>query len=205
MTASCANPGPLTLPSEVWITAARLARDGYRGRVTARLAPTILAIGLLAAALTACDATPDPVETPPVFASEEEAFAAAEETYRAYVDALNNVDLSDPATFEDVYAWTTGDANAGEKKSLTEMHAQGWTVEGSTEVVSLDPVSYDAPSETVVIDACVDVSDVTVRDQDGNSMVAAERPSTQPSTVSLSASSGPSLLISSIDGGDHEC
>ncbi len=51
-----------------------------------------------------------------MFASEEEAFAAAEETYRAYVDALNQVDLSDPETFEAVYAWTTGDANADERK-----------------------------------------------------------------------------------------
>jgi hypothetical protein len=173
MTAPCANPRPFTPPLKVWITAARLALDGYRGRVTARLAPTILAIGLLAAALTACDATPDPVETPPVFASEEEAFAAAEETYRAYVDALNNVDLSDPATFEDVYVWTTGDANANERENLTRMHADGWAVSGATRVAWFE--GREVAGEEIVAFACADVSSIDVRNERGESMVAADR------------------------------
>ena len=66
---------------------------------------------------TGCFAQPDPEPTP-LFSSEEEAFAAAEATYRAYVDALNQVDLSDPETFEEVYAWTTGDANADDAQDV---------------------------------------------------------------------------------------
>ena len=84
-----------------------------------RVAAVSLALALVLGMATGCQPEPEPSPTGPVFANEEEAFAAAEETYRAYVDALNQVDLSDPETFEAVYAWTTGDANASERKTLT--------------------------------------------------------------------------------------
>ncbi|MET0860918.1 MAG: hypothetical protein ABW091_07810, partial [Microbacterium sp.] len=77
-----------------------------------RLLPLSVALVLASAALSGCTPQPAPTPTPTGFATEDEAFAAAEETYRAYVDALNQVDLSDPETFEPVYAWTTGEANA---------------------------------------------------------------------------------------------
>lgn len=95
-----------------------------------RLARVALLGALLAGALTACTPEPEPTPTPP-FATEAEAFAAAEATYRAYVDALNAVDLSDPATFEDVYAWTTGELNANDRRGLTNYHAEGVVEVGS--------------------------------------------------------------------------
>jgi hypothetical protein len=42
------------------------------------------------------DATPTPSATALPFATDKEAFAAAEATYRAYVDAQNGVVISDP-------------------------------------------------------------------------------------------------------------
>ncbi|HOQ22628.1 MAG TPA: hypothetical protein PLN62_09415, partial [Microbacterium sp.] len=74
--------------------------------MASRMRRTFPAVGaaLLALALvTGCAPEPAPTPTPTGFASDDEAFAAAEATYRAYVDALNAVDLSDPATFEPVY------------------------------------------------------------------------------------------------------
>ena len=54
---------------------------------------------MLAVLMSGCAADPSVEPTPtPTFANEDEAFAAAEATYRAYVDALNQVDLADPAT-----------------------------------------------------------------------------------------------------------
>ncbi len=84
----------------------------------ARLISGLLGTILLLGVLTGCGAAGEPrASTPaPLFSSEAEAFAAAEATYRAYVDALNQVDLSDPETFEAVYAWTTGDANATDRE-----------------------------------------------------------------------------------------
>lgn len=135
-----------------------------------------LAAAALAVALVGC--APEPAAEPTTgFANEAEAFAAAEETYRAYVDALNQVDLSDPETFEAVYAWTTGDANAGERKSLTQMHADNWSVDGNTVVDAFHGVEYDLPNGQVTVDAlvCSDVSGVTVVDSSGMSMVGGER------------------------------
>jgi ABC-type oligopeptide transport system substrate-binding subunit len=60
-----------------------------------RFAAATLALAL--ALTTACAPDPAPTPSPTGFASQEEAFAAAEATYRAYVDALNAVDLADPA------------------------------------------------------------------------------------------------------------
>ncbi len=78
-------------------------------RIARRTAGLLIALAI-ATTVSACTPEPAPTPTPTGFASEDEAFRAAEETYRAYVDALNAVDLADPATFEPVFAWTTGDA-----------------------------------------------------------------------------------------------
>ena len=83
-----------------------------------RVAAATLALALALGMTTACQPEPAPSPSAPVFANEEEAFAAAEETYRAYVDALNQVDLSDPETFEAVYAWTrVTSTRASERRS----------------------------------------------------------------------------------------
>ena len=98
-----------------------------------RVAAAALALAVVLGMTTGCQPEPTPSPSGPVFANEEEAFAAAEETYRAYVDALNQVDLSDPQTFEAVYAWTTGEANASEREGcLSQMSRGRWTVSGQS-------------------------------------------------------------------------
>ncbi len=167
----------------MWITAGGVRCSGYGGAVHASprrsvglrrvLAVAALVSVLGAGCLTGCT-SPTPAPTPTGFATAEEAFAAAEATYRAYVDALNQVDLADPATFEEVYSWTTGDANASERKSLSQMHADGWTVSGASRVLEVLPDETMASKVSAV--ACVDVSDTQVADAEGKSMVAADRP-----------------------------
>ncbi|HIE60174.1 MAG TPA: hypothetical protein EYQ02_00325 [Microbacterium sp.] len=142
-----------------------------------RAASIVIAAMLGAGALAGCGPTdPTPTPTPTGFASEAEAFAAAEATYRAYVDALNQVDLSDPSTFEEVYRWTTGDANAAERESLSGMHANGWTVSGESEVTGFNPTSWDAAAGAIDAVACIDVTSVELVDASGQSVVPAERP-----------------------------
>lgn len=150
------------------------------------LATTALAVALSTSGCTA----PAPEPTPTGFASEEEAFAAAEATYRAYVDALNSVDLSDPETFEEVFSYTTGDSNAGERKNLSEMHADGWAVSGSTRVREFWGESFDASSrQPVTAVACSDVSEIDVVNADGESQVPAERPNVYELTLTFALSS----------------
>ena len=147
-------------------------------------------LGALAIALLASGCTPEPTPTPSPtgFASEEEAFAAAEATYRAYVDALNQVDLSEPATFEPVYAWTTGDVNATDRKSLTAYHADNVTVAGESQIklmlLSDQSSDLDAPALAV----CLDVSDIDVRNAEGQSLVSDSRPDIQKLTVTFASS-----------------
>ena len=109
---------------------------------------------------TGCFAQPDPEPTP-LFSSEEEAFAAAEETYRSYVDALNQVDLSDPETFEEVYAWTTGDANAV-RAQVALADARRWLA-SSVARRRVIRLTADRPTTSrfrrLFSDACLDVSD----------------------------------------------
>lgn len=132
-----------------------------------------------------CSVTPEPEETTPAFATEEEAFAAAEQTYRAYVDALNQVDLSDPETFEPVFALTTGEANASARQTLSERHANGWVVTGSSQVTVAEPLPSAGDLEHVVLAVCLDVSGVGLTDSAGLSVVSPDRPDTQTMAVTV--------------------
>ncbi|WP_374200409.1 hypothetical protein [Microbacterium sp. CFH 31415] len=144
----------------------------------------------LAAILAGCApaSEPEPTSTG-AFADEAEAFAAAEETYRAYVDALNAVDLSDPATFEDVYAWTTGEANVEAREGFTQMHADGWAVGGTSTPTVVSPRAIEGDrSDRAEVAICLDVSDVTLTDATGTSVVGTDRPDVQSMLVTLERS-----------------
>lgn len=137
--------------------------------------------------------------------SEAEAFAAAEKTYRAYVDALNQVDLSDPETFEPVFALTTGDTNNEARRSLSQMHVDHWTVRGSSRVTLVVPVTKRlAGEDEVSLAVCLDVSGVELWDEDRISMVDADRPNVQTMLVGLTRSNSAvgGWLIASITGRD---
>lgn len=138
-----------------------------------RTATLALAIGIT---LVGC-ASPATGPTPtPSFADADAAYAAAEATYRAYVDALNAVDLSDPTTFEDVFQWTTGDVNAADRETLSAYHAEGLTVSGDSVVTRFEGDGFDAREVNVVASACSDVSDVQLMNVSGESLVPPERP-----------------------------
>ncbi|WP_243075190.1 hypothetical protein [Microbacterium sp. SS28] len=168
-------------------------------RLASAALAVVLAAGIAAGMVTGCSPEPAP-EDSPAFATEEEAFAAAEETYRAYVDALNQVDLSDPETFEDVYAWTTGDLNASDRKGLSKYHADGSTVTGSSEIALIEPGEIDHQTLNIQMSVCLDVSAVDVRDASGASLVSPDRTAVQSLTVTAveGAQSPTGLLISSI-------
>lgn len=145
--------------------------------MTLRLVSAIAALAVVAGLASGCVPEPTSSPSPTGFASEEEAFAAAEATYRAYVDALNQVDLSDPETFEAVYAWTTGEANANERKTLSQMHGDNWQVSGDTLIFKFqgDAATLTQPS-SVEATVCTDVSGIDVTDSEGNSVVTEARP-----------------------------
>ena len=141
--------------------------------------------------LAGCAPTPEPTPTPTAaFASEEEAFAAAEETYRAYTDALNAVDLDDPATFEPVFDLTSGDFEAADRRTLSELHAEKYAFRGQMTVVRFHGISSRSSFEQVEASVCVDVSGSDVVDQSGNSVTSPDRPDMNPLRVTFVLSDG---------------
>lgn len=171
-----------------------------------RRTPPALALATIAVAMlaTGCTPTPEPTPTPTGFASEEEAFAAAEETYRAYVDAGNRIDLSDPSTFEPLFALTTGDANSADRRQFSEMHAEGYTLSGQSSVTLVSPTAYENAQAELAV--CLDVSEVDVVDESGNSVVSEGRSDVQAMAILLDQSvDGPNgWLISSFGAREGE-
>ena len=174
-----------------------------------RFAAAAFALAVVLGMTTGCQPEPTPSPSGPAFATEEEAFAAAEETYRAYVDALNQVDLSDPATFEAVYAWTTGELNASDRKGLSNYYAEGVTVAGDSRIALVELDSWDTQNASIVLAACIDVSDVQVMDKNGAPLVDPDRVDVQSLAISAVAdpSSATGLLVTSIGPreGDPVC
>lgn len=169
---------------------------------------TIAALALIAlGSLTGCTTEPNPAPTPtPAFASEAEAFAAAEKVYRAYNDALNELDAARPATFEPLYMLASGDLEAADRENFSVMHADGHVIRGDARVVSFDGESSSPPYKRVVAVVCLDVSAVEVIDADGRSLVAPGRPNVYALSVEFVAGDGHNLTMdSSRRVGDEKC
>jgi hypothetical protein len=155
------------------------------------------AVAFAAGALAGCAPHPGPTPGPTgAFASEEDAFLAAEETYSAYTAATNLTDLNDPTTFENVFAWLVDAAESSARENYSDLHAAGITRSGITKYDSFTPLSFDG--QKVLAALCIDVSSVTVVDTSGNSAAPADRPSRQAVSVAFILADTPtSLAISS--------
>ncbi|WP_051670922.1 MULTISPECIES: hypothetical protein [unclassified Microbacterium] len=131
----------------------------------------------VAITLAGCAPTPAPTPTPTAaFASEEEAFAAAEATYRAYTDALNAVEPANPDTFDDTYAFSSGGVQRADRENFSTMHAEGYSISGDAVVTRFVGQAAREALEVVEAIICVDVSGVTVVDATGTSVVNSDRP-----------------------------
>lgn len=164
-----------------------------------RHAPTsIIALALTSALVVGCSPAPEPTPTPTAaFASEEEAFAAAEETFKKYNQALNGIDPADPATFEDLYRLSSGGVEKADRENFSKMHAEGWTITGESQVTSFAGISSRHPYNEVTAEVCLDVSEVQITDATGESAVDPARPDIYPLKVTFRAADDSLLLVDS--------
>ncbi|WP_312167896.1 hypothetical protein [Microbacterium sp.] len=164
-----------------------------RGAVVVASALVLLLVGCAPGAAPARTPTPTPA-----FASEAEAFAAAEEVYRAYNEAFNSIDLGDPGTFEAVFELATGDFQKADRTTLSELHAEGYSFIGSTTVVAFKALDTSPLLDIVTAVICVDVSMSDVTGADGRSVLPESRPDLNALRVRfIESSSG--LLIDHAD------
>lgn len=145
-----------------------------------------------------------PTPTPtPAFASEAEAFAAAEDVYRAYLEAFNAIDLEDPATFEPVFSFTTGEYERAERRDLSTMHAEGYIRGGAIETLSFE--AELSAEGSLVSRVCNDISTTTLTDTNGASLVSPTRPDRIMLLLTFSDSSGELRISEAVTMLDSTC
>lgn len=169
-------------------------------RRSALIATAVVAVAF---GLAACAPGPAPKPTPtPLFASEAEAFKAAEQVYREYVDAGNarrrGAEGANPQSFLSGQA-LTDDINA--QRTLKEKHLR---IVGPSRVSSFSAIEYDRMREQVNAELCIDVAGSRVIDESGADVT----PSSRADLVALRVvmtSQGRQLAITSAVPGEHAC
>ena len=137
-------------------------------------------------ALTGCvGPTPEPTPTPTaVFSSEEEAFAAAEETYRAYVSA-ENVRRDDALSEPDPQSFLVGEALERDIAAQREFESLGIRIAGPSVITSVRRISADPHSGDVALEACYDSSAAHVLNEAGDDVTTPDRDPTVMVNVQL--------------------
>ena len=162
-------------------------------------------VGAVVIALSGCiggDPLPTLPPTPtatPIFASEEEALAAAEEAYAAYGEVSDLISSEGGLAPERIAPFVTKDQLARELDTAAFYRERGWRSEGrplTVRVVLQQYDEFDGVAE-VLIYVCLDVSEVRIRDQEGADVTPANRPSLGSLEVGLVGESAETLLVAS--------
>ncbi|WP_295014034.1 hypothetical protein [uncultured Microbacterium sp.] len=166
----------LGIPSRGRRRAARAPRAGIASAL-------VVAIGVVAIGLAGCAPGPAPKPTPtPLFTSEADAFKAAEQVYRDYIESVNAHE-TDPAS--DPQRYLAGGALEEDISSVRDQELSGKKIVGATEVALYRSESYDSASTTVKSFVCLDVSSSRILDANGNDITPQDRPPVVAVAVSM--------------------
>lgn len=155
---------------------------------------------------------PDPDATP-VFASDEEALAAATEAYAKYLEVSDQI-LSEggenPERLDAVAtpAWQKLQLEGYAKAKANGLHSVGSTAFDSLTLEAYDPGAVNGEG-LVRAYVCIDVSGVDVLNVEGESVVSTERPGRSPAELVFDWVNGdsPRLVVAEIEawGGRDFC
>lgn len=148
---------------------------------------------IVSGCVSGCASTPDPVPSEtsttaaPVFASDEEALAAATEAYAAYL-AANEMAWSDDASRHVYLELSTSDAHDADLDAFDRFDDKGWRKIGSAgfdsmRVQSVNPDGNDRFEIRTYL--CLDVRGTDVVDLNGKSVVKLDRPQRLPLVVAF--------------------
>jgi hypothetical protein len=129
-----------------------------------------------------------------VFASDEEALAAAEEAYGKYLETVALVMADGGREPERLRPFLTEKLFESELTSYEQLAANGWHGVGSYSF-EMSPQDVDLTAGNVSVYVCDDRSQIDVLDANGESVVAADRPDRAASEVEFVWTG--SLVISS--------
>lgn len=176
-------------------------RLAARGRVGA-VAGVAGAIALL---LTGCVGASEPTPTPtptdvtiaPIFATDEEALAAAVSAYEAYLQVSADIGEDGGQDSDRVLDVVTSEYADEVVADFDAMAAQGLRVTGSNTIDTTSIVSSYQHDGTVnvVIYGCVGVGTTRVLDEDGTDLTPAERDERVPLVLSFESTGSMSRLV----------
>jgi hypothetical protein len=186
-------------------------------RVTRGLGAAALAV-VFALAVTGCvpqshkppPPTPSPSSTP-VFASDEEALAAATKAYAAYLEVEDRVAEEGGNDIEQLSGYVTTDQLMREREAFKVFLSSGKVSRGASSFDTVSLEKYSTSSEgttTLSLYLCLDVSNVRILGTGGVDVTPAGRPDRYPLEVDLQARQGSdSILVSRSDAwrGDNFC
>ena len=173
-----------------------------------RTVPPLAIAALIACSVAGClplDPAPVPTIAPtgtPLFSSDEEALAAAEEAYAAYLAVSDQIAQDGGANPDRLAAVAGSELAITEKTGYSELQNAGLRTVGSTKFFGATLQRFEAEStdgrDVVTVYLCSDVSGVDVLDTAGNSVVSPDRPPLTPFEVSfdLANSARAALVVS---------
>lgn len=156
---------------------------------------------LIVVGLAACAPEPAPSPTPTGFASEEEAFAAAEATYRAYMDALNKSRVS-ADTEPTPESFLTGKALTDSIASNQQLADSGKHLSGTASVISVRQDAWSSSNAKITV--CMDIENVRVLDDTGSDVTPSERPDRGSLQIDV-VYALPTPLVATSRVGDLKC
>jgi hypothetical protein len=171
-------------------------------RIVVRGAGAVVALvaALLASGCAPSDPQPTPEPSPsatPLFESDEEALAAAEEAYAAYQQAFDSILIDGGVRPERLLEVATPEQYEYEKAGFDEAFAKGYRSTGGSKFDSMRLQEYEPAGRGVTLSVyvCDDYSAVDIFDSSGATIVPETRPDRYPRVVSFAAAPDSDLEI----------
>ena len=183
--------------------------DARPRRLTPRVAAMLGSAGVLAVALSGCAGAPAPTPTPtvsasaaPIFASDEEALAAAIEAYEAYSRVLNKIANENSGAADRIREVATASYSSDVEDLFADLTKRGLRIDGLTTVDSfklVESAQVGGRAEVLLL-VCSDVSGTRVINAEGRDVTPAERPARSALQVKfVTAAQGRALLVDEED------